>query len=263
MNAYLKLLWLSLTAFLSLGAEGEDDDAGDADTGADGGDVAGADDDDAGSSLDDVLAGTDLDEAPPARRAEPKETPKEREYRERAERAESAARAAPAPAPHTPQGDPLDAQEDAWLTQQRNAGATAEQMQQAQWAVNQQRALRRNTSELQQVRRESRDAADRAEFQALKGERPKLIAAYEKRVNEFLQGMQSRGESAPRRAILQLLIGQDLIEGKLKPARARPAADTTTRVDRGRTGMPRSDVGAKAGKNNREALRKRLDGVNI
>jgi hypothetical protein len=76
--------------------------------------------------------------------------------------------------------------------------------------------------------------------------------------------MRSRGQNAPRLAVLRLLIGDDIMNGKVKKS-SKPAsgAPPAPRVERGRTPGVRSDVrgGGRGGESKRDQLAKKLDGV--
>jgi len=166
----------------------------------------------------------------------------EREAREAREAAAAAERARSAPPPGPSEEQRLFDQEQAILD---NPQSTE---QQRYW-VNANRTLRANERMAREAMFASRDTADRSDFQTLLTTMP-LAKKYAKRVEEKVEEFKKQGQLVPRRIALKLLIGDDIVEGKVKTAKkttTTPANGETREpvrqpVDRGRSPHMRSDV---------------------
>lgn len=261
-------LWKLLLAFLFLGVEGEgegDDPPGEEGAAA-GDDPPGDDDLDLGDG-DDAGGGADAgasdagDGKPPVK--SDAETAAERRARlaEDALADERAARRAEQQRTATPPKDTDYEREEAAIAEARARGDTPEQLRWLQWQVDSNRNMRVNTRTSQAALAESRDIADKTEFGRLEITKPAVYKRYAERVEKAVQDMRANGQTASRSVILKLMIGDDIMSGKVKPKAGVKAksADTST-VDRGRGQTVRSDVSGRQRSNEREKLRARLNG---
>ena len=115
----------------------------------------------------------------------------------------------------------------------------------------------------QQTLRDAHDIKDQAEFNAIAATQPKTVERYKDKVESMLKELRAKGQNAPRKQLLALVVGQDLIEGKLKSSSAKPAVKTGG-VVRGKTPGVRSDVSGNAGgRSEAEKRAKRLENVII
>jgi hypothetical protein len=258
------ILWKLLLRFLTLGVDEPDPptDDEDQDVNADAGGTG-------DESLDDLL---DVVE-PPAGQAPTGDAPAEnaavKEARRRAadlelqledERRARQAAEQRVPAPVSG-ADPETEREDAELAQARASGATPDQLSWLQWKIDSNRKIRASERASTGALREAQDVADRAAFDRLEVSKPQVYKRYAERVEKAMQEMRAKGQNAPRLAVLRLLIGDDIMNGKIKPKTvARPAPDAAAgTVDRGRSPGIRSDVRGKAGQNERDKRRARLE----
>lgn len=247
------LLRKLLSRFLTLGVGEGDDQTLPDDTPTDEPSVP-----DEEPALEDLMG---ADEAP-----EPKDDPKERltaaERRaadlERELAAERAARQAP---PHVPSRDPDYEREEAELAKVRESG-DQNALEWAQWRINQNRVIRDSQRTSQNALAEARDIADRTEFGKLELTKPKLYKAYADRVEKVVSEARSKGQgSAPRLMILKYLVGEDMMNNKVKakPARSAALEGQPQRVERQRLPAARSDVSGRASQSEREKRRARLE----
>lgn len=260
MNAFWKLL----LAFLALRAVAEDDDApGDDDEAGgppDSDDQLDADSGD--ESLDDLL-----DVVEPTKKApvgdEEERRPKRTDDRRKeiADAAELAARRAIEASRPAPQAgpDPVAADEDARYNAAVQQGASKEYLENLAWQIQSNRAMRANAAEVKRGTMTAQDIADKTQFDRLELTKPKTYKKYADQVEEHVANARRQGQLVPRSMVLAMLLGQDVLAGKVK---TRSAPKT---VDRGRTPGTRSDVSAKGnGKLTKgQAAAKRLDGVHI
>jgi len=255
-------LWKLLLAFLTLGAaEGEGAAPATPDPSTD----AGTGDDDLfGETGDDLIDAAEAGGGAP--KVEEEETPALKEARrraqdaeERAERAERAARERPAPTAPTPTRDPDYEREEQEMAQARAAGSTPEQIAWLQWKIDSNRKMRASERTSQSALQESREIADRTAFEKLELTKPQVYKRYAERVEAAVNDMRAKGQApAPRLAILRLLIGDDIMNGKVKPkAKAAP-------VERGRSPVIRSDTrGGKGTMTEHEKRKQRLANIRI
>lgn len=202
--------------------------------------------------------------------AEPEPAPRKiraqrtiRETRERAQKAEAdlaaaraeldAARRGPAPQAQPTQDQVLWQQEEEVL---RNPESTDWQ----RYAVNATRASRAAQAEARAANVRAEDLADRTAFAALASTKPKLYDAYKDRVEAKLQELRAQGRNVNREGILKVLIGEDMLEGKLKIGGA------TTKPNGGAPrATPRSDVAPRkdGGMSEAEKRARRLENIRI
>lgn len=252
--------WLTLiVAFFRLGV-GD----GDAAPGADAEPPVDPVDEDPNLDLD---LGAGDDDPPPAddpaaQKAEleaaKREAREEREKRERYERetAESRTRQHQAHA-HESEEERIRRQEDATL-------ARSDTTELQKWQIETNRTIRQGRSNAAQALAQAQDLSDKTSFSTLAIKEPVLFKRYEKRVEEELVKIRSKGQNAPRESIYTYLLGQDMRDGKLTRKKPAPAADPNkTQVQRGKTPGARSDVGARSGMSEREKRAKRLENVQI
>ncbi len=272
-----KLKWLLLRYFTLGVVEGEDGGAGDAeDAGADGGAAdAGAQGGDEGG-LDD-LGGGDLEslieageatlpDDKAAKKREADELAREREARIRAEVERDTERRLRAESGHRAQPNA----EQAIFEEEQRRLADPATTEIEKWQIQSNRTLRANTQASNRAMTEAADMRDQAQFDRLAITHPKVHKAYAERVESELQKMRAQGQNAPRAALLRFILGNDMIEGKLKGKTARKpaaaAADAGARpsgVSRGKPPGARSDVSAKQRQTEREKREARLANVQI
>lgn len=108
---------------------------------------------------------------------------------------------------------------------------------------------------------ESRDIADKAGFELLATTKPKVFEKYAPEVEKMLTAMRKNGNNAPRKELLALLVGRDLIDGKLKPAESKKKASGAERL---KPPGARSDISSRGSRlSDAEKVAKRLEGVRI
>lgn len=111
----------------------------------------------------------------------------------------------------------------------------------------------------QQALAEARDLKDQAEFDRIAAKNPKAVERYKDRVEE----LKKQFPGAARKKILATLLGEDMLDGKLK-APTSPAKKGDS-ASRGKLPGARSDVRSSGGGggDSIEEIEKRLAGVNI
>jgi hypothetical protein len=161
--------------------------------------------------------------------------------------------------PARPTVDSEYEREEAQLAEARKAGQDTSMLE---WTIKSNRTIREVKRESQQAVLEARDTNDRNDFDRVRDTNPKTYKAYKDRVEESVNKFRSNGQQPPpRRAILAFFIGQDALDGKIKPKTSKPAEPTATpgtKVDRGRTPGARSDVSAKGTLNEKQKRAERL-----
>jgi hypothetical protein len=251
-----KIVPFLLTLIFPFAPEGDEDFVPEDDLPSD-------EDDDLPSDEDDDLPPDEDDEeanVPPPRqlsRAQQRivdlsERAKLAEERERQARADlDAARRQPAQ-PATPNAEQqLWEQEEAILKD-----PAAEPWQ--RYSVQSARDARAARQEANMARRESADAADKAKYERFATTKPKLYAKYKDEVEKMLTEMRKNGNNAPRDELHALLVGRDMMNGKLKSTEAK------REPKRGSTPGVRSDVRTGRGSlSDAEKRAKRLENVRI
>lgn len=224
----------------------------DADAGADTGDA----------SLDDLidLADPDQSAAP-----DPADNALVKEARRRIAELEAdndRLRRTPAPAPLPAARDPQFDAEEQQLATARASGDT-NVLYWIEQNVKHARAIRASESSSRQALTTAEDVRDQTQFEKLEITNPKVYAKYSSRVEAAVTDMRSKGQSAPRMLVLRMMIGDDMLGGKIGTKKA-PAAKPTP-VDRGTPAPGRGDMRAKGnGKaSDKEARKARLTGVPI
>ena len=276
-----KNLWQLLMLYLVLGATpGE----GEGDKGA-GGDAEGGEGSDAGgegaeSSDDDTLPGDDLDslietvegddKGPKDQDGKGRENAAIRDARKRAQDAEEARIRAEAT---------LEAERRMRSTQQPTEDQRLYEQEEARlkdsevtdlekWQIRSNRTLRNVTQNANRTMAQAADLQDRSAFERLEITNPKVYKLYAAKVEKAKADMNAKGQDAPRLALLRFLIGNDVMDGKLKSgttrkAAAAAAAGETRGVDRGRSPGARSDVSGKGRMSDADKRKERLKGVII
>lgn len=130
------------------------------------------------------------------------------------------------------------------------------------WQIKANRELRAGRNDSQNALAQARDIDDRTKFSKLESQNPVLFKRYEARVEEEFQKTRAAGNMVPRAAILSLMVGSDMLQGKLTK-KAAPEKKPGAGVNRGRLPGARSDTTGKSGKSEHEKLRARLEGVQI
>jgi hypothetical protein len=245
-----------LRRFLVL-AVGDEDEGGEGEGAAAPPEEAGTGD----AALDDLI---DAVETPGKSAPAGDENPILKEARERADRLEReleqerATRRA-APAPVTPQADPEWEREEQQLAQARQSGADENTVWWLKNKIDTDRKVRASERTSQQALSRAEDLADRTAFEKLEITKPGVYKKYAERVEKEVT--EGRFKGSPRLGVLRLLIGDDILSGKIKPkTKSAPAAGTpTATVDRGRTPGVRTDVRPGKGNSEREKRRARLE----
>ena len=266
-------LLLLLLAYLTLGATGGAGAGGegaDAEGGAGG---PGEDDPNAASdeeTLDDLIelaeGAGDAAAAP-----DPKESAALKEARRRTQETENqlnqeraarqAAEARAAPAQRFV--DPDFEREEQELAAARTSGQTPEQLSWLAWKIDGNRKIRDTQRASFGALAQAQDLQDRTAFERLEITQPKFFKRYAARVEAAMNEMRARGQNAPRLAVLRLLIGDDIMNGTIKPKPRAAAAPVAGGVDRGRTPNARSDVGAKGKQSEHDKRIARLENQRI
>lgn len=129
------------------------------------------------------------------------------------------------------------------------------------WQIESNRVLRANQRLANSAMFEAREMADKSEFDRLQASNP-IAKKYAKRTEEKLAELRSKGIFPERKFVLKMLIGDDIMEGKVKTTK-KPSADVTTgvKVNRGVPATQRSDVRGRGAANSESAKRRaRLEG---
>ena len=220
------------------------------------------DDDDLPPNDDDDLPLNDDDDIPP-----PKETRAQREIRtlrERAQVAEDARRKLEADLenarrqpsqPQQPTQDQLLWDQEEKVLRDPNADDWQK------YAVNSARDARQARQASQNAIIRAEDLADKTAFDRIRSDKPKLYEAYKDRVEAMLTEIRGRGQNAPREKLLAVLVGEDMLAGKLKTTGTKAASGSK----RPATPGARSDVNARGSSSMSEAEKraKRLENIRI
>lgn len=184
----------------------------------------------------------------PARSARSRSDPEVGELRERTRRLEAEielARATRAPAGPTPE-------QQTWEREQRLLDDPATTAQDRH-AIETNRALRQSHALSSAAQARAEDLSDRAEYHLKALDNP-VYRKYADRVEAERQRIGANGRGMPpRETVLAVLIGQDVLKGKVTPSKAGK------KVSRQVPTRPRSDVSAAPGRTTREKLRARLE----
>ena len=136
--------------------------------------------------------------------------------------------------------------------------------EEVKYAIRASRDAREAKQESLNARAEAKDLHDKSVFERIAYDKPKTFEKYKDRVEEKLREIRKNGGNVERKIILQLLIGQDHLDGKLK------ATETKTKpknggASRGTTPGARSNVSStgKGGLSPYEKAMKRLEGKKI
>lgn len=130
------------------------------------------------------------------------------------------------------------------------------------WQIRSNRTLRANTRAANDALNTAADMRDRNEFDRLQVSNPKVHKLYDAKVEKALADMRAKGQNAPRLALLRFMIGNDVMEGKLKSTPKTAAANAkTSTVDRGKPPGARSDVAGKGKATERQKRVARLENV--
>ena len=249
-------LWLLLLAFLQLGAgPGEQVDLeADPDETLD--ELIDGDDD---ATTDDLEAAADEDAAPekPPRVSKREQELQNQLEQERATRRQLEARATP---PAQPAVDPEYEREEREIAAARQAGATEDQLKWQKWAIDQARTVRSTQRTSNEALSQARDLADKAAFDRLEFKNPGLYKRYADKVEQGMAELRAKGIYPQRQLLLNQLVGDDIVKGKVIPKAKSKAAPS---VERGRSPTTRSDVRARSGTSEREKRRARLENQRI
>ena len=183
-----------------------------------------------------------------------------RERAQTAERELAQARAELAVSRRAP-AQPAQPTQDQLIWQQeeetlRNPEATDWQ----KYAINANRNARAAQAASQTALQRAEDMADKTAFAALAATKPKLYTAYKDRVEDKLKEARAAGANPSRENILRFMVGEDMLNGKLKSVdtkAAKPAAASRANV--------RSDVSSSGGGrlSDHEKREKRLENIRI
>lgn len=254
-----KLLLALLRAYLTLGVDPPDEpDPPEGDPPV--GDPPVEDDELPNLEDDEPPAGEGDDEDPAAIRAQLKaertaREAAERQAREASDRAAAAERARAASPPAKSEEQRIFEEEEARL---RAADVTAQE----KWQIESNRVLRANTRASTAALNEAREISDRADFERLKASTP-VLKKYESRIEAKLVEIRATGSNLPRRVVAQLLIGEDIVSGKVKSTK-RAAGDGApasggARVERGKPPSGRSDVRGRGAQSEHDKRKARLE----
>lgn len=156
--------------------------------------------------------------------------------------------------------------EEAQLERARQSGMSENDLAWMRWQIAQNRETREAKRMSERALSESRDAADRADFGRLEFTDPDLYRAYAPRIEKIITDTRAKGQTtAPRGAILRLLLGDDLLNRKQskRTSKSEARAPATSTVSRTPAPRARSDVQSRGSVNDREARRRRLEGKSI
>jgi hypothetical protein len=264
----LKQLWELWKLYLVLGIAGDDPPADDPPADEPPADDPPADElpaDDLDSLIETVEAGgDDKDDKPPSR-----ENAAIRDARKRAQDAEEARiRAEATLEAERRMRQPQAYSDDQRLYDQEEARLRADDATDLEkWQIRSNRTLRANTQAANRALTSAADMQDKSAFDRLEISNPKVYKLYADKVEKALGEMRGRGQDAPRLALLRFMIGNDVMEGKLKSGTGKKASTTTSEtrstIDRGRSPGARSDVSGKGRMSEQEKRRERLKGVII
>lgn len=248
-------MWKFLFNLFFLGAvPGEPDDSGDLE---DPDDPKDPDDSDDLEDADDPKEPDD-----PGEPEEPKLSRSQRAIissRERAQRAEEALRVANeelsrARAAQSSTQPVVSEEQRLWQSEEERLHDPAIDEWQ-RYAIQSARAARQANANSQAAVRRAEDLADLTRFERIMSEKPKLYGQYKDRIENGLAELRNRGMNAPREKMLAILIGEDMINGKLK---------STTHKGSAKPVGSRSDVNRKEPVMDDAARRaKRLENVRI
>ena len=131
------------------------------------------------------------------------------------------------------------------------------------YAINANRAAREARSISQNTLFTAQDMTDKAAFSQLQASKPKLFAAYKDRVETMLTELRSRGNNAPRENLLAILVGKDMLDGKLKSSEVKSTKSGS--ATRATTPGARSDVSSSGSGRLSEAEKRerRLENIRI
>jgi hypothetical protein len=257
----IAVIWRLILSFLTLGAEAEGEGEGEGAPAGTEGEGAGeeegtgegeqAAEGTGDDTLDDLIDHVEED----AGGKTPKENAAIREARRRAQEAEAnlerERQARIAAESRASQVTPPQTDDDR-LFQAEEARLKATDITELErWQIQSNRTIRANARTSSQALFAANDSSDRAAFERLEITKPKVYKRYAERVEKAVNEMRAKGQNAPRLAVLRLLIGDDIMNGKIgaKSSKAK-AADTdagsaSSSVSRGKTPGARSDVSSK------------------
>lgn len=254
----MSVLLRRLLSFLFLGVEpeGTDDSQPPADAAPDV-DPAPATTDD---SLDDLIDAGDTAPEPDDPKIKLTAAEKRAEEAERQLAAERSARSTPAPsATHR---DPEFEREEQQIAEAQARGVSESDLGWLRWQIESNRRIRNSERSARDALYEARELADKADFDRLEVTKPKTYKAYKDRIEKMVAETRAKGQPVPpRAAILRLLIGDDIMNGKIKPKTAKAAATTgepVSRVERARLPTHRSDVSGRSQGSERQKRFERL-----
>jgi len=197
----------------------------------------------------------------------PRETRAQKEIRtlrERAQAAEDAKRkleADLATARSQPSQPQQPTQDQVLWEQEEQVLRNPEASDWQKYAVQSAREARQARQASQNAIIRAEDLADKSAFDRIRSEKPKLYEAYKDRVESMLTEIRGRGQNAPREKLLAILVGEDMLAGKLKTIGSK----TTSGSKRPATPGARSDVNARGSSSMSEAEKraKRLENIRI
>jgi len=127
------------------------------------------------------------------------------------------------------------------------------------YSVNAARQSRHAQMAAQNALQRAEDLSDKTDFESIKRDKPKLYEKYAKEVETMLTDVRSKGNNAPRRNLLEYLIGRDMLAGKIKKPEPKKVSSA-----RGQAVNARSDVSSTGGRlSAAEARAKRLENIRI
>lgn len=204
----------------------------------------------------------DEDEAPPPARISrgQRDIIKARERAQTAERELADARRELADSRRAPATPAAPSQDQVLWQQEEDTLRNPEANDWQKYAIQANRAARKAETNAQTALQRGEDLFDRTSFAAVAASKPKLYAAYKDRVEDMLKELRSRGNNAPREKLLAILVGEDMLSGKLKSSEVK-----ATRTAAPARASARSDVSASGSSrmSDAEKREKRLDNIRI
>jgi len=142
----------------------------------------------------------------------------------------------------------------------------AETSDQEKWQIRSNRTIRQSAFNAHQALSTAADMRDATEFDRLATTNPKVYDRYKDRVEKLRGEWAAKNVFPPRKELLKMLLGEDILNGKVKSgpkAKAKTVAEERTGVDRGRTPGARSDVSGKGRMSEHEKRAQRLKDVHL
>lgn len=132
------------------------------------------------------------------------------------------------------------------------------------WQIRSNRTIRQAAFNSNQALSTAADIRDATEFDRLATTNPKVYDRYKDRVEKLRGEWAAKGVFPPRKELLKMLLGADILDGKVKSGpkpKAKTGAEERSGVDRGKPPGARSDVTGKGKMSEHEKRAQRLKGI--